>query len=111
MNRDLDFNLLFKIFIKNFKYILFFSFILSILPFYSIYQSYNNPNITIKYNVDVTPSSKLEIRTINNILNEIYSNSFLKEIQAKQEFFYYYNATSQTSVIDEKNRKLIKSGF
>ena len=90
MNKEKSLSLydIIRVIEKYYINIIFFALFISTLPFYLIYINYSNDNAAIKLTFESPPSARLDLKNINNSINQLYFNPLFNQLQDRLEFFY-----------------------
>jgi len=74
--------------IKNYKYAIFFTLFISILPSYFIYKNYSNDDAIITLVFETPPEARFELNSINDIIFQLNDNQLFKKFYDRLQIFY-----------------------
>jgi|MDTC01.2.fsa_nt_gb hypothetical protein len=74
--------------IKNYKYAIFFTLFISILPSYFIYKNYSNDDAIITLVFETPPEARFELNSINDKIFQLNDNQLFKKFYDRLQIFY-----------------------
>ena len=74
--------------IKNYKYAIFFTLFVSILPSYFIYKNYSNDDAIITLVFETPPEARFELNSINDKIFQLNDNQLFKKFYDRLQIFY-----------------------
>ena len=74
--------------IKNYKYAIFFTLFISILPSYFIYKNYSNDDAIITLVFETPPEARFELNSINDKIFQLNDNQLFKKFSDRLQIFY-----------------------
>ena len=73
--------------IKNYKYAIFFTLFVSILPSYFIYKNYSNDDAIITLVFETPPEARFELNSINDKIFQLNDNQLFKKFSDRLQIF------------------------